>query len=126
MRRPAIVLAAWTLFVWATRIRNALGDDELSGKSKALALSVAGAFTVGAIAVVVALVRRAPLPTVVATLCAATVVYWPIRIAQISTRGHSAGFITVHAILGLISIALAAWAWPYQLKIRRAGLLREL
>jgi hypothetical protein len=123
MRRPALVLAVWTLFVWATRIRNALGDGELGGKSKALALSVAGAFTLGAIAVIVALVRRAPLSAVVATLCAATAVYWPVRIVQISTRGHSAAFVTVHAVLGLVSIALAAWAWPYQARTRRAGLL---
>jgi hypothetical protein len=105
------VFAGWTLFCWATRIRNALGDDDLSGGGKAWAVTVATAFTVGGLAVLVAARRRWHLAAVVRVVAAVTVVYWPVRVIQIAFADHDAAFVVVHAVLGAVSVALALWAW---------------
>jgi hypothetical protein len=110
-RTPAFALAGWTLFVWATRIRNALGDDELSGGEKAWAVGVATAFTLGGLAVLIAALRRVRLVPAVRVLAAVTAVYWPIRVVQIALADHDAAFVVVHTVLGVVSVALAAWAW---------------
>jgi hypothetical protein len=104
------VLAGWTLFVWATRIRNAAADDDLSAGHKAWAITVAAAFTLGGLAVLVAAIRRDRLVAAVRALGAVAVVYWPIRIVQIALADHSATFVAVHAVLGVVSVGLALWA----------------
>ena len=113
-RAPVFALAGWTLFVWATRIRNALGDDELSGGSKALAVTVATLFTLGGLAVLVTAIRRRHMTTAVRALAAFTIVYWPVRVVQIIAADHDAAFTLVHTVLGVVSVTLAAWAWSSQ------------
>jgi hypothetical protein len=110
-RTPAFVLAGWTLFVWATRIRNALGDEDLSGGSKAVSVTVAALFTLGGLAVLVSALRRQHLVAAVGALAAFTTVYWPVRVVQIALADHDAAFVVVHAALGVVSVGLAAWAW---------------
>jgi hypothetical protein len=107
-------LAGWTLFVWATRIRNAMADDDLSGGSKAVAVTVATLFTIGGLAVLVAAIRRRHVTVAVAALAAFTVVYWPVRVVQIIAADHGVGFTLVHTVLGIVSVGLAAWAWTSQ------------
>src|SRR5688500_17680353 len=88
-RSRALVLAGWTLFVWATRIRNALADDDLSAGAKAVAVTTAVVFTVGGVAVAgVALNRSRQLRVVVNLLVVVTAIYWPVRIVQIILRDH--------------------------------------
>ncbi|MEY2433430.1 MAG: hypothetical protein QOC92_3155 [Acidimicrobiaceae bacterium] len=90
MRRwPLYALIAWTVFVWAGRIRN--------GGSVLLAAS----FLVLA---VVALWRRGRWVTV---LAAWTVGVWAVRTPIILVRDYSAGFKVVHTVLAAASIALA-------------------
>ena len=113
-RAPVFALAGWTLFVWATRIRNAMADDDLSGGSKAVAVTVATLFTLGGLAVLIAAIRRTHLAIAVRALAAFTIVYWPVRVVQIIAAGHGVGFTVVHAVLGVISVSLAAWAWTSQ------------
>jgi hypothetical protein len=125
-RAPAFALAGWTLFVWATRIRNALGDDELSTGAKAWAVGVATAFTLGGLIVLVAALRRTKVVPAVRALAAVTAVYWPVRVVQIALADHDATFIAVHTVLGVVSVGLAAWAWTQASATRprkaRAGL----
>jgi hypothetical protein len=119
------VLAAWSVFVWATRIRNALADDELGTGAKTVAVITAVVFTAGGLAVGIAALRRhGQLRPMVAALAVVTAVYWPVRIVQIVARDHSLGFTLVHAALGAVSVALALWAWPARrARVRPAGLL---
>lgn len=106
MRRPTtapLVLAGWTLLVWAGRIRNAVGGDEGAG-----AVVLAASFVALAVAVLATRGRSGP---VVLALAAWTAGVWVVRlvdIAAFSDRG--AGFVAVHAVLAAVSVALAAWA----------------
>jgi hypothetical protein len=96
VRRIPIVLAVWTLFVWGVRIKNA--DGSVGAVVPALT------FIVPAAAVLAT--KGARLPTLV--LAAWTVVVWIVRLVDIVVLSdHSAAFTIVHALLGIISIALA-------------------
>ena len=103
MRRSTTVLAAWTLVVWAGRIRNAVtGDDG------AAAVVLAVTFVVLAAAVLATRGRHAG---VALALAAWTVAVWTVRILDIAAfSDRSAGFVVVHAVLAAVSIALAVWA----------------
>lgn len=110
-RRTAATLAAWTLFVWLTRVRNTVGDDGSSTAGRAASLALAASFVVLAVFVLDSLRpgdrhRRAR----VALLALWTVLVWPVRSVQIATADHGAGFVAVHVALGAISIALAVIA----------------
>jgi hypothetical protein len=110
-RRTALLLAAWTLFVWITRARNALGDDDLSTAGQAGALALSASFVVLAGLVLDATVRHGERrAALVALLALWTVVVWPVRVVQIATADHGAGFVVVHVALGVISMALAVLA----------------
>jgi hypothetical protein len=104
------VFGAFSVFMWGTRIRNALGDDA-STAHIAFSVVVASLFTLGGLAVLVAALRRSHLEVAVGVLAAVTVVYWPIRAVQIALNGHSAGFVAVHTVLAVVSVSLAVWAW---------------
>jgi hypothetical protein len=125
-RAPVFALAGWTLFVWATRIRNAMADDDLSNGSKAVAVTVATLFTLGGIAVLAAAITRRHVAVAVRALAAFTIVYWPVRVVQIVAADHGVGFTLVHTVLGAVSVGLAAWAWSSLAGARaprRAGIL---
>lgn len=110
-RRTALLLAAWTLFVWLTRVRNAVEDDDLSTAGKAGALALSASFVVLACLVLDATVRHGDRRgALVALLGLWTVVVWPVRTVQIATAGHGAAFVVVHVALGVVSVALAALA----------------
>jgi hypothetical protein len=113
IRTPALVLAGWSLFVWATRIRNALADGDLGAGAKTIAVTTAVVFSVGGAAVAFAAFTRHPrLRLILTGLVLVTAVYWPVRLVQIIWRDHSVGFTLVHAALAVISVGLAVWAWP--------------
>ncbi len=102
--RPAVVLAAWTLFVWGTRIRNA---DGAVG-----ATAVAAACVALAVWLLVALWRAWPHAAPLLALSVLTVAVWVVRLVDIvAFSDHSAGFVIVHAALGAVSLALVSWAW---------------
>lgn len=111
-RTPAVLLAGWTLFVWLTRVRNAVGDDDLSGAARIGTLLLSASCVVLA-AVSLAGLRAGPasLRRAVGALGLWTVVVWPIRAVGIALGGHGAGFVVVHLALAASSIGLAAWAW---------------
>jgi hypothetical protein len=111
--RATIALLAWTFLVWTTRIANIWRDADLSTGEQWGRTLLAASFTVLALAVVVALWRRAA-PAVVVTvgaLAAWTTAVWVVRGTGILVGDHDLGFKAVHAALGVVSIALAALAW---------------
>jgi hypothetical protein len=111
-RLPATVaLVVWTLLVWTTRINNIWGDDALTTGEKWGRTGLALSFTVLAIAVGVALWQRAAwLSAAMLVLTGWTIGVWVVRSVGIATGDHEAGFIAVHLVLAVVSIALSGLA----------------
>jgi len=109
-----VALGVWSLFVWATRIDNVLAQDDLTGAGRAARLALALSFTAAGVAFLVvawrardrSLSRTEAL--VIDAGCWWTIGVWVVRGAQIALGDHDAAFIIVHAVLGVVSIALAA------------------
>jgi hypothetical protein len=115
---------AWTIFVWGVvRVRNILGDDELSSSDRVVPLLLSASLWVPAlvlgVVLVVALVRRRPLPSAarigVAALGVWTVLIWLVRAYDIALVGedgqsHEVPFIVVHLVLAVVSVGLAVLA----------------
>lgn len=115
--RPTAVLSVVTLLIWTTRIRNIWTDDELttSGQVGRTALALAfTAFAVGGLWLWWGGRRRATAPAwapgFVRAFAAWTAAVWAVRGVQIALADHAAGFVVVHTVLALGSIALAVWA----------------
>ena len=103
--------AAWTVFVWGTRISNILDDDGVGGGGRVLDLAIAAGLTLLGLVVAVATWRRRPAWALPA-LVVATVVVWGVRTPLILLDpDHGAAFKAVHAALAVVSLALAAGAW---------------
>ena len=103
---------AWTAVVWVGRIRNVVGDDELTSGARTWRLIVAGAFLVLAALLAtlpLGLWHRRPLGStrLVAVFCLWTIVFWTVRGGGMLFGDHDVGFKVVHTILALASIALA-------------------
>jgi hypothetical protein len=106
-------LCAWTLFLWANRISNAWTSTSESTGAKVTSTVLAVVFVTFAVTGVVVLVRswRRPDAAVPARFLLAfsawTIGVWAVRLVGIVAGGHSVGFVVVHAVLGLVSMALA-------------------
>jgi hypothetical protein len=115
-RTPATTtLVAWTLLVWSTRLRNIWTDSGLDTAGRLGRTALAASFTVLAVVVALGLWRRRSeavgwLRPATVALAAWTVAVWAVRMAGIATGGHSAGFVAVHLVLAVASIALAVAA----------------
>lgn len=113
-RRPfALALVGWSFFVWTTRIANIWRDDALDTGEKLGRTGLALSFTLLALAVLVALWRRARAASLVAVgaLAAWSVVVWVVRDVRIVLADHDVGFKVVHTVLAVVSIVLAVLAW---------------
>lgn len=113
-RRPPLAVAlfaAFTVLIWGQRIVNIAGP---AGGS-AFDLARAVAFVIAGLAVAFAAARTsvgaAHLERVVGVAAALTVVSWLVQMVLIVGRDRSIGFVVVHAVLAVVSIGLAAWAW---------------
>lgn len=110
----AVGLVAWTGFVWANRVANAVTGDEATA-ARVVSIVTAALFLVLAAAAAVVLVTRRHRALdragagVLLALAVLSIVYWPVRMAQIAFGGHSVGFVAVHLVLGVVTVALA---WP--------------
>ncbi|HEY2813531.1 MAG TPA: hypothetical protein VGJ03_08725 [Acidimicrobiales bacterium] len=96
--RAAVILVAWTVFVWAGRIRN--GGSVL----------LAGSFLVLAVLVFASLWKPTWRPYTITALVVWTIGVWAVRTPMILVHDHPAGFKAVHAVLAVVSIGLAIWA----------------
>lgn len=115
--RPALVLSAWTLLVWTTRIRNIWTDEDLDTTGQLWRTALALAFTAFAVVTIVGWWRArgsgtspAWLRAWIRAFAAWTVGVWLVRGLQITAGDHGAAFVAVHTALAVVSIALAAWA----------------
>ncbi len=113
-RRLLVALGLWTLFVWATRIDNVLGQDGLTTAGRAARLALALSFTVlGVGLLAVAWRARSRELTgverlVIAVTALWTIGVWVVRGIGIAVGDHAGAFIAVHTVLAVVSIALAA------------------
>jgi hypothetical protein len=120
-RAILIAFVAWTAFVWTSRISNTLRSTTESTGGKVFSTVLSILMLALATAVIAALVRSWSKPMSSTSLMSlrvaaiATVVVWLVRVPQIvfldDDPTHGAPFKIVHAVLGLISMALAAGLW---------------
>ena len=116
--RPALVLSAWTVLVWTTRIRNIWTDDSLTTSGQLWRTALAGVFTVFAVVTLAAWVqarrtcRAAPsfLSAWIRAFAIWTIAVWSIRAVQIGGADHGLAFKAVHTALAIVSVGLALWA----------------
>jgi len=98
--------AAWTLFVWGTRVRNIVEDQ-----GSTFELVVALALAALGVAVAVA-ARKGALAPVLAVAVVATVAVWALRLPLIVFDAeHGGAFKAVHSALAVVSVALGLVAW---------------
>lgn len=97
--------AAWTVFVWGSRIRNILADDGGAG-----ALVVAVGLTLLGLAVA-AQAATGRVPWAVPAAAAATTAVWAVRAPLVLLHDRSVAFELVHLVLAVVSVALAVAAW---------------
>lgn len=101
------VLIAWTVFLWLSRLRNVLNDNDLSSGGRAIRVGVVVIFVALAAAAAVAVRRRQS--KVLVLFVTWTVGYWLVRGIGILIDGdHSWRFKGVHAVLMVISLTLSA------------------
>ena len=112
-RHPAtLALAAWTLLVWTTRIRNIWGDDALTTSEQWGRTALALSFTVLALAAAHGAWHATRWRVLVTRLFAGwTVAVWVVRSIGIATADHDGAFIAVHLVLAVVSFALSVAAW---------------
>jgi hypothetical protein len=103
-------LVAWTVLVWTGRIRNVIGDGDLSPAGRISGLAVAAVFLgLAGLSVSVLLGGRGGVGTTrfVAVFCLWTITFWAVRGTGMLFADHDLGFKAVHSVLALVSIGLA-------------------
>lgn len=102
---PALsIFVAWTVFLWISRLRNVLGNDELSAWSVTWRIAVVIVFV--ALAFLAASERAIPI------LIGWTIAFWVLRGGGILLDAdYDTGFKAVHTGLMVVSIGLAMWVW---------------
>ena len=115
---------AWTAVVWVGRIRNVVGDDELTAGARTWRLVVAIVFLVLAALVAtlpLGLWHRRPLGStrLVAVFCLWTIVFWTVRGGGLLFGDHDVGFKVVHTVLALASIGLAGALYHVDREVAR-------
>ncbi len=86
-----------------SRLRNVLGNDELSDTGVA--------WRVGVVIVFVGLAGLAATGRAIAVLVWWTVGFWLVRGGGILLDDHDLGFKAVHTVLMVVSIGAAMWVW---------------
>lgn len=97
--------AAWTVFVWGTRVRNIVEDQ---GSTVDLLAAVALAVLGVAVAVTA---WKGGLAPVLALAAAVTVAVWAVRLPLLVFDDHGIVFKAVHVALAAVSVSLALAAW---------------
>ena len=118
-RWPILAFAAWSAYVWITRISNAWGPaSEETTSAKVISTVSAGVLLVGVLATVAILVRArargfvAAEVLVLRVFVGLTVAVWAVRVPQILLDGeHNVGFKVVHTALAVLSVGLGVLTW---------------
>jgi hypothetical protein len=111
--KPILVFSVWTLFVWAQRVVNVFTVAKLTPADQAGALVRPIVFTVLGLMCGYVALRPQPAVTtrrVVGGAAGVTVIQWLVQGVLIALRDYSTGFIVVHIVLGVVSVAVALWA----------------
>ncbi len=104
-------LVGWTLFLWVSRIRNVLADDDLDGFGVGWRVGAAAVFLVLGLLTLLWLCRGRPGAMTLGVLAGWTVVYWLVRGTGILLdSSHDATFKLVHSALMVTSLALVVVA----------------
>jgi hypothetical protein len=104
--RWTVAFGAWTVFVWGTRIKTAVGDDDMAVAGKVAVVVWAVSLVAAGVAVVAT--RRVE---VVRAALGLTVASWAVSAVSMLTGGRGAAFVAVHLTLAAISIALGVAAY---------------
>jgi hypothetical protein len=105
-RRWTFAFGAWTIFCWATRVKNAMGDDDMGSAAKAAVVVWSAVLVAAGIAVIAA--RTAPVVRAVLVLTTGS---WAVATVSMLVGGRGAAFVAVHLTLAVISIALGLAAY---------------
>jgi hypothetical protein len=107
---PGLVLAAWTLLLWSTRVRNAVADDSLVGWSRTWQVGIAVIFVVVGLGLGVSSIVRARIAVPVGVgLAVFGSLWWTVRWVGILLHDHSLAFTIVHTILAIGTVAISVW-----------------
>lgn len=106
MKWPVWVLVGWTIFLWSSRLRNVLGNDELTASGRWVRVMIVIVFVAMAVAVILGR-GRSWFGLALSVLCAWTIGYWLVRGSGILIGDYTAGFKAVHTVLMVVSIGLA-------------------
>jgi len=110
--RPEIALVVWTLFVWASRLRLVLTNDDLGGWDTTWRVGIVVLFTALGLAAGWGVVRQPAWAwPAMRALAVWSVGYWAVRGTAIMLDDHETSFLIVHAVLMIVSIGLAMWVW---------------
>ena len=113
-RFPLLILAVWTVAIWLTRIVNVAQAGDLGFWGSLWRVLVALAFVNLGLATLVWAVSGRFGPRWFVILAVLSVLYWPIRTAQLwADSTQTTGFKLMHTALMLVTIAavaLAFWA----------------
>lgn len=114
-------LGLWTVGIWGSRLRNAIGDEELVGSAQATAFGIAAVFVVLGVAIGFGALRRQwHWPPLVA-LAAVGIVRWSYRGPIILFSDEwSIGFKVVHTVLWLVTVALSVLALREYRRVRES------
>lgn len=100
------VLIGWTVFLWVSRTRNVINNDELTTSGRTIRIAIAVLFVVLAAATAVAVRKRKP--QVIVGFLTWTVGYWLVRGVGILIDGdYSVGFKAIHTVLMVVSLTLS-------------------
>lgn len=131
------LLVVWTVFLWISRIRNVLGNEDLDSSGRDWRLGVVAVFLIlaawaasslmpgprvkrvlpdipdaheNAIADLVAKKAHSSPRSAVSVLAIWTLGFWAVRWGGILMGDYNAAFQIIHAILAVVSLALATIA----------------
>ena len=100
------VLIGWTVFLWVSRTRNVINNDELTTSGRTIRIAIAVLFIVLAAATAVAVRKRKP--QMIVGFLTWTVGYWLIRGVGILIDGdYSVSFRAIHTVLMVVSLTLS-------------------
>ncbi len=122
-RFPLLILAVWTVAIWMTRIVNVAQAGDLGFWGTLWRVLVALVFVDLGLATLVWAVSGRLGPRWFVMLATVSVLYWPIRSAQLwADSTQTAGFKLVHTALMVVTLAAVAFAvWAVR-RVRRLAI----
>ena len=110
--RPLWALVGWSWFLWISRLRNVLSDEDHDTWDVTWRIGVVVLFVGLALLAFLGERRQASWRgSALSVLVWWTVGFWIIRGGGIILDDHDVAFTAIHTVLMAISIGLAMWVW---------------